>query len=216
MVRGVSTRVGVLKTFFQGPESKTEAFLTRAGPVAGARGFYSYPGPPLAEAGRAALVALFKRLRGAPVAHVYASDARAETEAARLAALILGVPYTLDPRLRDRAWGDWEGVPFARVREASPELVRRWAEDEASFRPPGGESVLDVWARSQPLLRSLLARHRGAGFLLVGNCTVNRALLALALPFLPPEAGLRLEQDEARLTHLVFYDDVGVIKALNR
>lgn len=63
-------------------------------------------------------------------------------------------------------------------------------------------------------MRKLLAAHRGQGVLLVGNCTLNRAVLALALP-LQPEEGLRVEQDYARLSVVAFYGEEGVVKALN-
>ena len=63
-------------------------------------------------------------------------------------------------------------------------------------------------------MKGLLERHRGQAVLLLGNCTLNRAALSLALP-LPPEEGLRVEQDYARLTVVDFYGEAGVVKALN-
>jgi alpha-ribazole phosphatase len=63
-------------------------------------------------------------------------------------------------------------------------------------------------------VRGLLEKHWGQAILVIGNCTVNRAALSLALP-LPPEEGLRLEQDYARLSVVDFYGEEGVVKALN-
>ncbi|MFX9054217.1 histidine phosphatase family protein, partial [Acinetobacter baumannii] len=70
------------------------------------------------------------------------------------------------------------------------------------------------WERGKKAIKALLGWHQGQAILVVGNCTLNRAALSLALP-LPPEEGLRLEQDYARLTVVEFYGEEGVVKALN-
>ncbi|GAA6756222.1 phosphoglycerate mutase [Thermus sp. 2.9] len=207
--------MGLLAHFLQGPHPKTTLLLTRAGPVENPHHLlYSHPGLPLSGEGRWALHALLPLLRRYPVAHVYAADSLAESEAASLLAQALGVGHTLLPELRERSWGAWEGKSFAEVETLYPEAVRAWMADEAGFAPPLGESVREAWARGREAVRTLLARHRGQALLVVGNCTLNRAALSLALP-LPPEEGLRLEQDYARLTVVDFYGEEGVVKALN-
>jgi len=57
---------------------------------------------------------------------------------------------------------------------------------------------------------------RGVGAREVGLLVLYRLpwTLSLALP-LPPEEGLRLEQDYARLSVVDFYGEEGVVKALN-
>ncbi|GLV49189.1 phosphoglycerate mutase [Thermus sp. LT1-2-5] len=207
--------MGLLAHFLQGPHPKTTLLLTRAGPVENPHHLlYSHPGLPLSGEGKRALLALVPLLRRFPVAHVYAADSLAESEAAALLAQALGVGHTLLPELRERSWGAWEGKSFAQVEALYPEAVRAWMADEAGFAPPLGESVREAWARGREAVRALLARHRGQAFLVVGNCTLNRAALSLALP-LPPEEGLRLEQDYARLSVVDFYGGEGVVKALN-
>ncbi|WP_298628689.1 histidine phosphatase family protein [uncultured Thermus sp.] len=207
--------MGLLAHFLRGPHPKTTLLLTRAGPVENPKHLlHSHPGLPLAEPGRQALRALARLAQGYPVAWVYASDSLAEAEAAGLLAEALGVPFTLLPELRERSWGEWEGLSFAEVRERYPQEVAAWLEDEAGFAPPGGESLRQAWGRGQRAVRALLGHHPGQALLVVGNCTLNRAALSLALPF-PPEEGLRVEQDYARLSVVEFYGEEGVVKALN-
>jgi len=208
--------VGLLARFLDGAPAPTRLWLTRAGPVENPCGvLYGHPGLPLAPEGRAALEALAGRIGEDAIAHVYASDGRAEAEAARLLAGLLGAPHTFEPALRERSWGEWEGLSFEDVRRCWPQEVERWKRDEAGFAPPGGESLTDVNRRVRPRLREMLERHAGAAVVLVGNCTVNRVALALALPFLPLEEGLRLEQDYARWTELRFYGADGALARLN-
>ncbi|WP_243028007.1 histidine phosphatase family protein [Thermus albus] len=207
--------MGLLAHFLQGPHPKTTLLLTRAGPVENPEHvLHSHPGLPLAEPGRQALRALARLAQGYPVAWVYAPDSLAEAEAAGLLAEALGVPFTLLPELRERSWGEWEELSFAEVRERYPQEVAAWLEDEAGFAPPGGESLRQAWERGQRAVRALLGHHPGQALLVVGNCTLNRAALSLALP-LPPEEGLRVEQDYARLSVVEFYGEEGVVKALN-
>ncbi|MEN2981108.1 MAG: histidine phosphatase family protein [Thermus sp.] len=207
--------MGLLGHFLKGPHPKTTLLLTRSGPVENpGHRLYSHPGLPLAEEGRQRLRALAGLLRRYPVAAVYAPDSLAEAEGGRLLAEALGVPLRLRPELRERSWGIWEGLSFAEVEARFPQEVAAWVADEAGFAPPGGESVREAWARGKEAVQSLLRAHLGQAVLVVGNCTLNRAALSLALP-LPPEEGLRLEQDYARLTVLDFYGGEGVVKALN-
>ncbi|MFX5157726.1 histidine phosphatase family protein, partial [Acinetobacter baumannii] len=92
----------------------------------------------------------------------------------------------------------------AGVQSRFPQEVASWLQDEAGFAPPGGESIREAWERGKKAIKALLGWHQGQAILVVGNCTLNRAALSLALP-LPPEEGLRLEQDYARLTVVEFY-----------
>lgn len=137
--------MGLLAHFLQGPHPQTTLLLTRAGPVENPEHrLYSHPGFPLSEEGRKALLALARLAQRHPVAHVYAADSWAEAEAAQLLAEALEAPFTLLPALRERSWGEWEGLRFAEVREGYPQEVAAWLQDEAGFAPPGGESLREA------------------------------------------------------------------------
>ena len=62
-----------------------------------------------------------------------------------------------DPRLVEMHWGEWEGRLLAELRD---ELGAPMRENEArgwDFRPAGGESPREVWARIQPWLAEVAA-----------------------------------------------------------
>src|SRR6476620_9293983 len=97
---------------------------------------------PLSESGRAALAGF-----AAPACRsmrVVSSPLARCVETARL----LGARDALcDPRLVEMHWGEWEGRLLAELREELGEPMR---ENEArgwDFRPAGGESPREVWAR---------------------------------------------------------------------
>jgi len=99
---------------------------------------------------------------------------------ARETARILGAPddLTIEPRLAEMRWGDWEGRTLDALRA---ELGVAMQENESrglDFRPPGGESPRDVQARVLTWLReractsgtTVAVTHKG----------VIRAIFALA------------------------------------
>jgi probable phosphoglycerate mutase len=109
---------------------------------------------PLLPAARARLP---ERCRGM---HVVASPLRRCRETAAL----LGLSHEVEPRLIEMDWGEWEGETLARLRER-PSMVENEGRG-LDFRPPGGESPREVWARVEPWLRevkrpTLAITHRG-------------------------------------------------------
>jgi broad specificity phosphatase PhoE len=57
--------------------------------------------------------------------------------------------YGLDDRLREIAYGQWEGSTLAEMQAADPELFERRQREKWTVAPPGGESYLAVQARMQ-------------------------------------------------------------------
>jgi broad specificity phosphatase PhoE len=68
---------------------------------------------PLNEYGRRQARALADRLAGDGIAAVYASDLSRAHETAEIIGERLGFPVVTDPDLRERNWGNWEGLTGA-------------------------------------------------------------------------------------------------------
>ena len=62
----------------------------------------------------------------------------------------------IDTRLRETHLGDWQGLTHVEVDAAAPGARLAWREN-ARWAPHGGESRVDVAARSMPLVTELLA-----------------------------------------------------------
>lgn len=98
--------------------------------------------------------------------------------AAETARLLAGGEATLQPRLAEMDWGDWEGRQLAELRQ---ELGEEMARNEArglDFRPAGGESPREVQDRLRPWLAEVARAGRPA--LAVTHKGVIRAVLAAA------------------------------------
>jgi alpha-ribazole phosphatase len=94
-------------------------------------------------------------LRGAT--RVWTSPARRCRVLADAVALALAVPLTVDVRLQELDFGDWEGQPWDAVARAD---LDRWAASPLMFAPPGGESGAALIARIEDFHADLLRDGR--------------------------------------------------------
>lgn len=74
-------------------------------------------------------------------ARIISSDLRRAVDTARPVADITGVEIELDKRLRERAYGPWEGLTQHEIAEQFPEDHRRWRAQE-----PLQHSEIETWA----------------------------------------------------------------------
>ncbi|MFJ4676166.1 histidine phosphatase family protein [Kitasatospora sp. NPDC088783] len=95
-------------------------------------------------------------------------------QASGLGAVQVGLAVRHDERLRDRELGVLEMLTKAAIERDHPaEAARRRRMGELYYRPPGGESWLDVALRVRDLLRDLCAEEAGRSVLVVAHdCTV--------------------------------------------
>jgi probable phosphoglycerate mutase len=99
------------------------------------RRFQGQSDPPLDEVGlaqareAAAMLAAF-----APVA-IVSSDLRRASQTAATLAELLGLPVTLDPRLRERSLGHWEGLTRDEVGRLYPSELAAWLAGQEDCQP---------------------------------------------------------------------------------
>jgi broad specificity phosphatase PhoE len=111
--------------------------------------------PGLTTAGREDAAVAARDLAGSGADLILASDLWRAVETALPIAARLGVPIRLEPRLRERLLGTAEGRPADQVDPAGLGVTGRHVTDPDA-RPPGGESVRQLYDRVTGLLRDLL------------------------------------------------------------
>jgi broad specificity phosphatase PhoE len=126
---------------------------------------------PLSDFGRRQAQRLAGELEREEIEAIYSSDLSRTRETAEILGERLGLPVALDPELREKDWGTWEGLT----------AVER---DRVEFV---GESTEAHQERMLRALRRISDRHPGSGCVLVvthgGSMRrVQTVALGLALP----------------------------------
>jgi 2,3-bisphosphoglycerate-dependent phosphoglycerate mutase len=110
---------------------------------------------------------------------VYSSDLARARETAEIVARRLGLDVRLDPRLRERGFGSWEGLTRSEIEERDAEGLARWRAGEG----PGAHDAerFDAFAeRMRGFLQDVLDRHPGESVLVIAHGGSIRVIHALA------------------------------------
>ena len=111
---------------------------------------------------------------------VYASDLSRAWATALEIARPFGLKVRPEPRLRERAFGRFEGMSFAEIEQSLPDQARLWRERDPAFAPEGGESLLVFNHRVTAVAAELAARHPGKLVVLVAHGGVMDVLYRAA------------------------------------
>lgn len=124
---------------------------------------------PLNELGQAQARRLGAALADQAIHAVYASDLDRALSTAQAVAAAHGLPVHIDPRLRERSFGRFEGRLWAEIEAEDPEAAVRWKQRDPAFEPPGGESLNAFYARCIEAASSIALAHAGQTVALVAH-----------------------------------------------
>jgi glucosyl-3-phosphoglycerate phosphatase len=88
---------------------------------------------------------------------ICASDLRRATQTAHALSVLTGLPVALDPRLRERHYGPWQGLTWAEIRERYPDDFARWGT-ATPVVDPAIEPLDDMAKRVSSALREVAER----------------------------------------------------------
>jgi glucosyl-3-phosphoglycerate phosphatase len=112
----------------------------------------------LSELGRDQAAAAAEVLAKRQPLVIVSSDLRRALDTAVALGERSGQPVLVDTRLRETHLGDWQGMTHLEVDAVAPGARLAW-RDDARWAPHGGESRVDVSARSMPLVDELIAEQ---------------------------------------------------------
>lgn len=112
---------------------------------------------PLNELGRKQARQTADFLRRYPVARIVSSDLQRASDTAAALGTALGISVETDPRLRELAFGIFEGKRVADCAREYPEIAAQWRSGSLDFAPPGGESRRALMQRARAVLDELLS-----------------------------------------------------------
>ncbi len=120
---------------------------------------------------------------------------------ARELARCRALPLTIDERLREFDFGDWEGSSAAELLTRDPDGVARFWNDPLRHPPPGAEPWPLFRERVQAAWNELTGNHAGKHLLIVSHGGPIRMILGQVLD-LPFPATLRLELPHASISRV--------------
>jgi len=120
---------------------------------------------PLNAAGLEQARELARTLQNVRFDAVYSSDlVRALETANTIIALHDHLQVHVDPRLREINQGEWEGVQIEEIRTQYAHLWQARQVDPVNLRPPGGETVGEVFQRMHSALDEIARLFKGETF----------------------------------------------------
>lgn len=124
---------------------------------------------PLSNLGVAQAERLAQALADEPLDAVYSSDLSRARQTAEALARMKGLCVQLDPGLRERAFGRFEGLSWEEIAQNHPEESARWRRREPDFQVGGGESLATFSARCLAAAQRAVAAHPGQNIALVAH-----------------------------------------------
>ena len=104
-----------------------------------------------------------------PIAAVYASDLQRAAATAQAIAQPHGLAVRLHTDLRERHFGDMQGLTWQTIYEQHPEVAHAWRARVPDFAPAGGETLLALQARVAGVVQQLASAHTGELIVLVAH-----------------------------------------------
>ena len=114
---------------------------------------------------------------------IYCSDLRRAHDTALAIAQHSGITAAalrLEPGLRERSFGDFQGLTYDEVGALHPEDAVRWKQRDPHWAPPGGESPAALQQRIATTLHAIAAQHPGEHIALISHGGVLDMLYRLA------------------------------------
>lgn len=171
---------------------------------------------PLNDRGRAQALSTAHSLAAFHFSAMYSSDLQRAHVTARAIAAQRPQPLAIEPRLRERHYGDFQGLTYDEAAARFPEAYDRFKARELDHPIPGrGESLAAFAARVTEALIDIAQRHAGQRVLVVthGGVLDVAHRLAAAKPldtprdFTIPNAALNWIEHDAGRWRLIHWGD---------
>ncbi len=144
-----------------------------------------------------------KELKRKKLKAIYSSELSRAYETAKIIAKPHKLRVKKDINLNELNQGKWQGLLVKEVRRKYKELYRRWEEEPLSVRPPGGESILDLYERALHILREITKKYPKGRVIVVGHKVINSVLKCYSL-------GINLSNVWKLLPQEASWEEIGI------
>jgi len=173
--------------------------LIRHGEPVGGRRYRGQLDDPLSEKG-------WQQMREAVADHapwdrIVSSSLSRCSEFARELAERHTLPLTIEPRLVEIGFGEWEGRTAEELMVSDADILMRFWSDPLNNTPPGGERLADFRDRIVAAWDQLLNDFSGQHLLIVGHAGMMRMILRHVLD-MPLDKMFRLQVPSAGISRI--------------
>jgi len=111
------------------------------------------------------------------------------------------IPLTLDQRLMEIGFGDWEGMSAAELMESSPDILMNFWRDPTNHTPPNAERLIDFQERIVAVWEEIISSYSGQHLLIVGHAGQMRMVIRHVLD-MPLDRMFRLQISNAGISRI--------------
>jgi alpha-ribazole phosphatase len=165
---------------------------------------------PLSQRGQEQAASLAHRLREEEIEAIYTSDLGRARETAQAIARDHDLDVIIEEGLRERGFGQWEGLTFGEIKERFPQVASHWLQDPLHTEVPGGEDFGAFQRRIIATLDGIRRRHREGNIAVITHGGPILAILAHILQ-LEGDGMLRLRLDNACLSIIEYFGPTPVL-----
>ncbi|MBS7528430.1 alpha-ribazole phosphatase [Fusibacter paucivorans] len=177
------------------------------------RRFIGQSNLPISAEGLRQANAIGKMLNRKKIEAIYCSDLSRAYDTAQCIAMHRDIAINQHAALREINLGNWEGLTFAEVASYYPEEFKARGQDIGYFKPPNGESFMDLKARVSDIFHHILTSEHDK-IAIVGHAGVNRIILCDLLK-MPLTSLFKITQDYGGINVLVGSESDLRVKCLN-
>ena len=176
---------------------------------------------PLSDIGMRQAQLLARRLQEMKFTSLYCSDSGRAQHTARSVAELTGHELIVEPRLRERHFGVFEGLTALEIEAHHPAAYARFKSRDPHYVVPGGESAAAFRDRALACLTEIAGRHAGELVVIVTHglvCDVayraaNGIELTARRDFALVNAGINRFRYEGGAWHAEVWGDAGHLDA---
>jgi broad specificity phosphatase PhoE len=169
---------------------------------------------PLTARGLQQAERLAQRLARLELHAIYSSDLGRAQRTAQIIADTCGLTVCVDPMLRERHMGVFQGLTREEMSHRFPDELRAYDEDVNGYVIPTGESGVQRGERSLRALRQIAERHQNQNVLVATHGGVLLGLFELALS-LGPNNGARFRRDNASFNAFGYDNGTWILETWN-
>ena len=152
--------------------------------------------------------------RSIPIDAIYASPASRTFATAGEVAQVTGKPIEQRETLRERRFGEWEGLYFNEIEARHPDSYQAWKRDPVNFTPVGGETIPELQMRVVGAVNEIVAAHAGKVIVVATHVGPIRALVSHAFQ-IPHTQHRQLRIDYGSITRIDYGQSLNNLICLN-